>query len=327
MSITESYRVLALDGGGIKGTYAAAFLAEVERVTGKNVVDHFDLIAGTSTGGIIALGLGLGLPAQQILEFYETRGPEIFPLTEIDARWGRRVRHFFATKHAVDPLRNALTEVFGERVIGESVARLLIPAFDGTSGDVKLFKTCHHPKFTIDFEEKAVDVALATSAAPTFLPAFTARTGMVLVDGGVWANCPASVAVVEALTTLERPIGSIDLLSIGTTDGVLHVSRRHRRGGLWTWKKFATEVMMHAQTKGSLSQAKLLTQERIFRVTETVDPKRFSLDDPRDIVELKALGVKAATHHAATIATRYLYAPVKPFEPYRGPRSPVNATA
>jgi patatin-like phospholipase/acyl hydrolase len=75
----KRFRILSLDGGGIKGAFTAAVLAEWEKRTGRVIVDHFDLIAGTSTGGIIALGLGLGLPAGEILEFYEKQGPKIFP--------------------------------------------------------------------------------------------------------------------------------------------------------------------------------------------------------------------------------------------------------
>ena len=67
-------RILALDGGGIKGAFAAAFLATIEEATGKRVADHFDLIAGTSTGGIIALGLGLGMSGREIVQFYVNDG-------------------------------------------------------------------------------------------------------------------------------------------------------------------------------------------------------------------------------------------------------------
>ena len=77
----STFRILSLDGGGIKGTFTAAVLAEWERITKCKLTDHFDLIAGTSTGGILALGLGMGLSAQTMLEFYEQRGPTVFPMT------------------------------------------------------------------------------------------------------------------------------------------------------------------------------------------------------------------------------------------------------
>jgi patatin-like phospholipase/acyl hydrolase len=73
------FRVLSLDGGGIMGAFAASVLATFERDTGKKVVEHFDLIAGTSTGGIIAIGLAMGATAEQLLQFYTTEGPKMFP--------------------------------------------------------------------------------------------------------------------------------------------------------------------------------------------------------------------------------------------------------
>jgi patatin-like phospholipase/acyl hydrolase len=82
----DTFRILSLDGGGLRGTFSAKFLAEIERELGVRVADHFDLIAGTSTGSIIALGLALGLRAEDMLDFYVERGPDIFR--------GRRRRRF-----------------------------------------------------------------------------------------------------------------------------------------------------------------------------------------------------------------------------------------
>ena len=103
-------RVLAIDGGGIKGVFPASFLATVEDALGDRVAKYFDLIAGTSTGGIIALALGLGLPASDILEFYENAGPTIFS----GNRFIRFLRHFGWSKYSQVPLRKALTSVLGD---------------------------------------------------------------------------------------------------------------------------------------------------------------------------------------------------------------------
>lgn len=320
------FRVLSLDGGGIKGTYAAAFLAGIEEMTGKRIAQHFDLIVGTSTGGIIAVGLGMGLPAGQILEFYRERGPQIFPLMGAADRLRGVLRQAWRVKHAPDALREALTEVLGDRVLGESTVRLVVPSYDGSSGDVHLFKTAHHPRFKRDFNESAVDVALATSAAPTFLPAFSGASGTTLVDGGVWANCPAAVGVIEALTVLEQPAGTVDLLTIGTTEEPLHIPKQKRIGGLFQWARFGPQLLMQAQTKGAVAHAKLLTGGRLLRITETVEPGRFAMDDPRCIADLEALGAKAARHHERTVTPRFLYAPAEVFTPYNGPRSAGTAT-
>src|SRR5687768_16236358 len=113
----QRFQILALDGGGLKGLFAAAVLAEFERDLKVSLVDHFDLICGTSTGGLIALGLGAGMTPAEIVDFYVTTGPQIFPRRS----WMRQV---FSAKHEPGPLRAALEEIFGDRVLRDSKKRL-----------------------------------------------------------------------------------------------------------------------------------------------------------------------------------------------------------
>ncbi len=110
-------RILALDGGGIKGSFTAGVLAASEKETGQRCVDHFDLISGASTGGIITLGLGLS--AQEIVDFYTNHGLTIFPSTSLARRWSGVVRHLFRPKHSHLLLCDTLTQVFGEKKLGE----------------------------------------------------------------------------------------------------------------------------------------------------------------------------------------------------------------
>ena len=107
-------RILAIDGGGIKGVFPASFLATVEDSIGNNVADYFDLIVGTSTGGIITLGLGLGLSAQEILAFYEESGPRIFK----GNRLLRSLRWFGISKYGKGPLEKALKGLFRSEETG-----------------------------------------------------------------------------------------------------------------------------------------------------------------------------------------------------------------
>jgi uncharacterized protein len=165
---TKRFRILSLDGGGIKGTFTASVLSELERSTGRKIADHFDLIAGTSTGGIIALGLGLGIPAEQILQFYKEQGPKIFPNITAQQKLSLNIRHLWEPKYSAEQLREGLRGVFGEKRVKEAKCRLLIPAYDVVAGRVFMFKTRHHPRFIFDEEAFAVEIALATAAAPTF---------------------------------------------------------------------------------------------------------------------------------------------------------------
>ena len=103
------FRILSLDGGGIKRAFSESALAALERETRKAAADDFDLIVGTSTGGIIALGLGLGKSAQEIVEFYREHGPYIFPSTSLVERTTGLWRQLWGPKHSHDVLREALT--------------------------------------------------------------------------------------------------------------------------------------------------------------------------------------------------------------------------
>jgi patatin-like phospholipase/acyl hydrolase len=198
---SKRFRILSLDGGGIKGAFSAAVLAQLEQQTGRDTADHFDLIAGTSTGGIIALGLGLGLKAQEILKFYVQEGPRIFPNITAQQKFRLNLRHLWEPKYSSDNLRKALTRVFGNKLIKDSKCRLLIPAYDAVAGRTFLFKTRHHSRFVFDEDATAVDIAVATAAAPTFFGQahVAAHGGTAYVDGSVWTNCPASAAVIEAV--------------------------------------------------------------------------------------------------------------------------------
>lgn len=183
------FRILSLDGGGIKGIFPAAALAELERLYlgGAPIGDYFELIAGVSTGGILALGMGLGIPASELLELYLRRGGQIFPP---GARWRRAALRMLRPAYRRGPLDAVLWEVLGDWKLRDSRARLCIPALDGRyGGEAYIFKTPHHPDFRQDGDAPMRRVAAATSAAPTYFP-LVQRGGYIFADGGVWAKTP-----------------------------------------------------------------------------------------------------------------------------------------
>jgi uncharacterized protein len=227
------FQVLALDGGGLKGIFAAAALAEFERDFDSPIADHFDLITGTSTGGIIALGLAVRIPAIEILDLYLANARRMFPQSKITRL--RRVRR----PYNPSPLRACLAEMFGDRTLNDSRIRLAIPSFNQTSNEVYLFRTPHLAKLRRDHRARLLDVALATSAAPTFLPAHH-MGGLRLIDGGVWANNPSMVGLVEALVGCGQPADSVRLLNVGTTTEVHHRPRKLDNGGVMQWATQAT---------------------------------------------------------------------------------------
>lgn len=276
------FRILSLDGGGIKGSFTASVLTALEEDTGLSVADHFDLITGTSTGGIIAIGLGLGLPARKICDFYEEQGSNIFPGTSLVQRVRGGVSQWLGPKHSHIVLREALAGVFGERKFGESKCRLVIPTYDAFAGRIFLMKTAHHERFKYDINAPAVDVALATSAAPTYFAAspFPAHANASYVDGGIWANNPVMVGVTEAVAFLGVPLGDINMLSIGTTMKPFNIAK-HAESGIAQWNAGLVEVMFEGQVEASLAQAKLLLEGRLHRINVTAKEGEFTLDDAR----------------------------------------------
>ena len=171
----RDFRVLSIDGGGIRGIFPAALLGELEEryLSGASVVQYFDLIAGTSTGGIIAIGLAAGLAGAELSDLYIRRGCEIFPpagngLFGAAGRRIRDLRQLFQYRCDREALMTMLTEIFGEQKFRQARNRLCIPSFDGRYGEVYIFKTPHHPDFLKDGSEFMTKVAAATAAAPTF---------------------------------------------------------------------------------------------------------------------------------------------------------------
>lgn len=296
------FQILALDGGGLRGLFGAAVLAELEADLAVILADSFDLIVGTSTGGLIALALGAGLSPKDVVDFYVDRGPGIF-------RAGRgKLRNARRAKHSPAPLREALIDVFGDRTLGSSTKRLVVPAYSLDAQDVYIFKTPHNTDLTRDWRERMVDVALATSAAPTFLPAHRLRH-LRLIDGGVWANNPTLVGVVEAVSMLGVPLDAIRVLSMGTTDEVGRVGSEVDDGGWLDWATVAPGVVLRAQSLGTFHAAEhLIGKDAIERVSASVPEGLFGLDRvdagairglAEDVSRRVCPNVKGFTEHVA----------------------------
>lgn len=162
----------------------------------------------------------------------------------------------------------------------------MITSYNLGADDVYLFRTPHLPTLTRDWRERAVTVALATAAAPTYLPGMP-LDGTRLVDGGVWANNPAMVALTEAVGPLGQPLDAIRVFSLGTTTDVRHRSRRLDRGGLLPWARDAIEVLMRAQSESATKQVRhLLGNDRVLRLNRTVPTGALALDrvDADDLI-------------------------------------------
>ena len=307
-------RILSLDGGGLKGLFTAKLLADLEADLGLSIADHFDLITGTSTGAIIAVGLGLRIPASAILDFYREKRPTIFDAPGLTGR-------AFNSKYAAEPLRKALTDVFGQKTLGDSSSRLVIPAFNIQRREVKLFKTRHSPRFLRDWKMSAVDVAMASAAAPTYLPSFVDDSLIEYVDGGVWANNPAMVGLVEAMGVLGFDRSQISLLSIGTTREVVRMDSIRKDGGMTAWAMKASDVFIGADSAATESMVELMLRDapdddakRYVRINPLVSEGEFKLD--RISESLIALGAREAEHASRKLAGLFFQTKAPAFVPH-----------
>lgn len=215
-----AFQILSLSGGGYLGLYTAAVLAELEEQSGRRAVEMFDLFAGTSIGGIIALGLASGVSAVDIRDAFLDQGASIFGGSAAKKGWlsfPGKLHSLLKPGYAAAPLRETI-----ERIVGRDTKMMdlkrptVIPAVNLTKGGPKVFKTGHHERFVLDWRLSAVDVALATSAAPTYFPIH--RIGDELfADGGLFANSPDLIAIHEAEHFLGINVAEINVVSIGTT--------------------------------------------------------------------------------------------------------------
>jgi patatin-like phospholipase/acyl hydrolase len=308
-------RVLSIDGGGIRGVIPASFLASVEETLGESVTDYFDLIVGTSTGGIIALGLGAGLSAGAVRDFYLERGPRIFK----GQRQSRALRHVVTAKYDPARLRADLEEVLGDTRIGESKVRLVVPSMNLTTGQVYLWKTSHNDRFERDYKRPMVEAAMATASAPTFFRAFVSETGTPLIDGGVFANNPAGLAAVEAVGVLGWPRDEVAILSLGCGAEPLNVrSAGWWRQGLAGLSFKVTAIFMAGQSDASCGMATHLIGDRtkFHRVQPALPARRYGLDVAKAIPELSGLGASLARHELPLIRDLLFRSKAEPFVPH-----------
>jgi patatin-like phospholipase/acyl hydrolase len=280
---TRPYRVLALDGGGVRGLYSATVLRTIARyyankrgLEGLDIGKGFDLITGTSTGGILACALAGGVSIDAIVELYRDAGPRIFkdPMPDSSIQLiGWILRNMYRAANKSDVLRAALEERFGDRTLASIYAErriaLCIPAVDMATQRSWVYKTPHSPDYVRDGSFKLVDVCLATSAAPIYLPLAAVTDPddplhqRVFADGGLWANNPVLIGLIEALG-LARPDQRIEILSVSTCpppEGS-RVNRRKLSWGLFRWRVGTTalKASLESQTWGYHFMAQMLAE-------------------------------------------------------------------
>jgi uncharacterized protein len=317
--VGKPLRILAIDGGGIRGIIPAVVLAAIEKQTDKPICELFDLIAGTSTGGIIALGLvkpgqQAGKPqyaATDLLELYFNEGATIFP----QSLWReiKTGKYTLDEKYPSDGVESVLQKYFGEARLKDALKNTLITSYEIQIRLPWLFRSdraIHSP----DFDFPMWQVARATSAAPTYFEPERIdkldKSGFwALVDGGTYANNPAMVAYAEALHL--APGSDVVIASLGTgthTRPIEYADAKH--WGLIGWARPILDVVFDGVSRTTDYEVHQLlppdgTRQRYFRFQVPLTTASDELDntDPENLDDLKKQAEALVAEQQAAIAS------------------------
>lgn len=309
MAWTEDrpFQALALTGGGYRGLFTACALQEIEEHIGEPIGRRFDLSYGTSIGGIIALAVAFEVPMQKVVHAFAQSGERIFPPrnkpTSAFSKGWDIVKHWNHPRYRSQALRDVITSLIPEdATLNDATHAVGIPAVNVTSGRPQVFKTRHKAEWTRDWKYRAVDVALATSAAPTFFE-LAELDGQLYADGGLYANAPDLLALHEAEHFFGVPSDAVRILSVGTTTNMYSLSfESGRELGIQGWmddnRLFSVTISSQQQLVDQLMQHKL--KDRYFRLDalpSNEQAKDLGLDVATEAARrtLMALGKKAAS--------------------------------
>nr|MBV6629517.1 patatin-like phospholipase family protein [Oceanococcus sp. HetDA_MAG_MS8] len=317
MGADSTLHVLALSGGGYRGLYTATVLAELEAAMGRPIASHFDLICGTSVGGMLAMGLAAEIPAVELQRLFEDEGAAIFGSRSLY----RRICGFWlCAKHDSTGLKAALRKQFGNTKIGDLQHRVLVPAVNYSKGSGQIFKTPHHKSFEIDYRMPVVEAAMATTAAPVYFPLSKNVRG-VFADGGLVANAPGLFGLHEVNHFIApNTTTTVRVLSIGTmTIGATIRGNANLDRGFGRWRGSLFDLVISAQEGAVDSMLRQLLGSHYYRIDDEATP-----DQSKDI---KALD-RASAAATQTLRTRGLHAAQRAlgdpaFKPFRNHRADV----
>lgn len=284
---SHSYRILALDGGGLRGIFTAAVLSEAEDAFGDAFRMSFDLIVGTSTGGIIALGLASGRSCKEMLAFYRDLGPKVFGAPR------GRLRRITRPKYDRSRLDELLRGEFGETAIMNDLSiPTCITAYELVRGTPRVWKDDHSFGLRSGGDQLVWKVAAATSAAPTYFAPVQLGDADSHADGGVWSNNPSMVGITEAVRFAGRELKDIRLLSVGTTSRPLRIVDHDTamRMGLMNWARKALDLLQAGSASAIHEQARLLLGDERYLRLDSELARKVRLDDAAQCRPLQEWG-------------------------------------
>ena len=275
-------RVLSIDGGGIRGIIPAMVIASIEKKMGKPAQALFDLMVGTSTGGILALGLsrpGSGRQAQfsarRVVKLYEEQGGKIFEYS----LWRklRTVGGILEEAYSHEVLEGILGKYFAGATLGDCEVPTMVTSYDIQNRRTVFLKSWHADHQSL----LCRDAARATSAAPTYFepkPLDTGDVASVLIDGGIFMNSPSVSAYAEARKLF--PEDPIAVLSLGTGELTRPIAfAEARTWGSALWVMSLLDCMFDGVSKAADHQMQLFLGERYQRLQTTLETASDDMDD------------------------------------------------
>lgn len=282
----SKFRILSLDGGGLRGIIPLLILKEIERMQGRPIHELFDVITGTSTGGIIAAGLTYTkdgkaphVTLDQLIDLYTIKGHEIFPYkTNFFLKAVSGINSIFNPKFSPNGLESLLTKYFEDSTLTDTLKPIIVSSYDIKNNEIVMFKS-RLANLSNEYNASLKCVCRATSAAPTYLPSYQMNfkgKDRLLVDGGLYINNPAMAAVADTLKS--RPdidINDIECLSLGTGIYSKSLGTSTINWGILDWVKPITTVMMQASAKAVSYECDEILQKHL-RLQVTIDDEKKS---------------------------------------------------
>lgn len=276
--IEQNFKILAIDGGGIRGVVPAHIIQLMNSKFGVTPAKHFDLIAGTSTGAIIAAALACEIEPSTIIDLYKKNGARIFRKKK--SLWPSALKQAVHSLYDQEELSKLLVEVFGDRKLGDLKKPLLLPSTNIGDGCVHVFKSGYSNKFLRDRDVLIREAVLASCAAPTYFDPKKVDA-YLLADGGLWANNPALTATIEAIHRMEVKAERIRVLSVGTGHSKTYYNKPNGLWGLvtgWRHKDFISFVLS-LQSQSAHNHLKLMLPESQWMRLDFESDKELPLDD------------------------------------------------
>lgn len=315
--VKREFRILSIDGGGIRGIIPATLLSQLEKVMTEPLWKFFDLICGTSTGGIIALAIAVGKSMEEMKRFYDYEAKDIFPQLKRRDCYNRILRYTKVLlgnggRYDSDLLEEKLKKEFQSLKMKDANTRLCIPSIDITNGKVVVYKSPHKVKrpgieeLKDDSDKEMWRVARATCAAPTFFKTAKIKDSY-FVDGGMWANNSSLIGVVEAIRC-GFDLDEINLLSLGTGNTVFQVEQNKAdKMNLLNWGVGGlVELSFEVQSQSVHNIVNcLLSHERYLRLQFNFK-ENIGLDDVSRLGDLKAAAQDLYRNENENIKRRFL---------------------